>query len=165
MTASHVAYLGLGSNLGDRLGQIRRALTFLADAPGISVEAVSRVYETEPWGYAEQPAFLNAAARIGTTLGPLQLLLALKCAERQVGRERTFRWGPRAIDLDLLIYDDVRVDRRGLKVPHPGLTERAFVLVPLRDVYPDFRDSGGATIDELIARLQPSGIRGAYSLS
>jgi 2-amino-4-hydroxy-6-hydroxymethyldihydropteridine diphosphokinase len=158
MTA-HTAYIGIGANVGDRAGSIRRALALLDGAPGIRVTAVSALYETPPWGYIEQPAFLNAAARLATDLGPLQLLLALKSFEVQVGREVTFRWGPRVIDLDLLLYDDERVSRPGLEVPHPGLLGRGFVLVPLRDVHPDFHAPDGSTIEALIGRLDVSGIR------
>ena len=156
---AHVAYIGIGANVGDRAASIRRALALLDGAPGIQVSEVSALYETPPWGYAEQPAFLNAAARLATALGPLQLLLALKSIEVQVGREITFRWGPRVIDLDLLLYDDRRISRPGLEVPHPGLLERGFVLVPLRDVCPGFRAPDGSTIDALIERVDAAEVR------
>lgn len=155
----HVAYVGLGSNLGNRAGHLARALELLRAAPGVRVGAVSALYETPPWGYTRQPAFLNAVARLATPLGPRQLLLALKSIERQVGREETFRWGPRVVDLDLLLYDDLRLRRRGLEVPHPGMLERAFVLVPLRDVYPDFRSPDGVSLDGLISRVGTAGVR------
>lgn len=155
----HVAYVGLGANLGDRAGNIRRALALLDGAPGVRVDAVSALYETPPWGFTEQPAFLNAAARLETDLGPLQLLIALKAFETSVGREVTFHWGPRVIDLDLLLYDDQRISRRGLEVPHPGMLGRAFVLVPLRDVFPDFRAPDGRAIDTLLAGLDTAGVR------
>ena len=155
----HVAYVGLGSNLGNRAGHLARALELLRGAPGIRVEAISALYETPPWGYTRQPAFLNAVARLATDLGPRQLLLAFKSVEQQVGREETFRWGPRVVDLDLLLYDGLRLRRRGLEVPHPGMLERAFVLVPLRDVYPDFRSPDGVPLDGLISRVGTSGIR------
>jgi 2-amino-4-hydroxy-6-hydroxymethyldihydropteridine diphosphokinase len=156
---SHIAYVGIGANVGDRVGSIRRALALLDEAPGIRVDGVSALYETPPWGYLEQPAFLNAAARLATDLGPLQVLLALKSFEVVIGREVTFHWGPRVIDLDLLLYDDERVSRRGLEVPHPGLLGRGFVLVPLRDVYPNFRAPDGSTIEALLSRLDVSEIR------
>ncbi len=160
MSAGDVpAYVGLGSNLGDRAANLARALDLLAATPGVRIVAVSDLHETPPWGYTQQPAFLNAAARLATTLGPRQLLLALKAVERRVGREETFRWGPRVVDLDLLLYSDLRLARRGLEVPHPRLIERAFVLVPLRDVYPEYRGPDGTPIDALIARLDTSGIR------
>jgi 2-amino-4-hydroxy-6-hydroxymethyldihydropteridine diphosphokinase len=156
---SHTAYIGLGANIGDRTANIRRALALLDGAPGIRVTAVSALYETPPWGYIAQPAFLNAVARLSTALGPLQLLCALKSFEAQIGREVTFRWGPRVIDLDLLLDDGERLTRRGLVVPHAGMLTRAFVLIPLRDLLPDFRAPDGATLDELLARLDVSGIR------
>jgi 2-amino-4-hydroxy-6-hydroxymethyldihydropteridine diphosphokinase len=155
----HTAYIGLGANVGDRAANIYRSLELLDSAPGIRVSAASGLYETPPWGYVEQPPFLNAAARLETVLGPLQLLLALKSFEVQVGRETTFRWGPRVIDLDLLLYDDSAVQRRGLTIPHPGILGRGFVLVPLRDVFSEYRSSDGSTLDELIGRLDVSNIR------
>ena len=129
-------YLGLGANLGDRAGQIARALEALA-ARGMRVIAVSPLYETEPWGLVDQPRFLNAACAIETDLEPLPLLDALQEIEHDMGRVRTVRYGPRPIDLDILLYGDRRVDLPRLTIPHPGMIERATVLVPLADIAPD----------------------------
>jgi 2-amino-4-hydroxy-6-hydroxymethyldihydropteridine diphosphokinase len=128
------AYLGLGSNQGDRMGHLAGALAALRQLG--SLEAISRVYETEPVGFLQQPDFLNAACRLHTALEPLALLAELKRIERELGRVPSFRNGPRAIDLDILLYDDRVVDLPGLRIPHPRLAERAFVLVPLMDIAP-----------------------------
>lgn len=150
-------YVGLGSNLGDRLGNLRRALLRLAGTPGVRVVRVSPVYETAPWGYTNQPSFLNAVAEVESALGPIQLATALQAAERGLGRTTTFRWGPREIDLDLLLYGnfygDRGLNRRGLAVPHPAMHERAFVLAPLADLRPDYQGPGGETIAAMLARL------------
>jgi len=125
-------YLGLGSNLGDRMDNLRRAVTALAArAP---IEACSRVYETDPLYLVDQPAFLNMAVRIRTEMAPAQLLVALKEIERELGRTDGIRWGPRLIDLDILLYDGVVLSEERLEIPHPRLTERRFALAPLADV-------------------------------
>ena len=126
-----VAYVGLGSNLGDREATIRAAIAAL---PG--VVAVSALRETDPVGVVDQPRFLNGAARLETDLSARQLLDALLAIERELGRERRERWGPRTIDLDLLLYGDTAVDEPGLTVPHPRLHERRFVLEPLAELDP-----------------------------
>jgi 2-amino-4-hydroxy-6-hydroxymethyldihydropteridine diphosphokinase len=130
------AVIGIGSNLGDRLDYINRAVNALAHLPGTRVAGCSRVYETEPYGYADQPKFLNAAARIETDLSPLTLLGGCLGIEAALGRVRTFANAPRTIDLDVLLYEGEPVDVRELKVPHPGILERAFVMVPLLDLFP-----------------------------
>ena len=131
------AVLGLGGNIGDSRKLIAAAIDALAANPEITVEAVSALYLTPPWGKIDQPAFLNAAARIETTLSPRALLEAVLDVERQLGRERLERWGPRRIDIDILLFGTVEMDEPGLHIPHPRLTERAFALVPLVDVMPD----------------------------
>jgi 2-amino-4-hydroxy-6-hydroxymethyldihydropteridine diphosphokinase len=146
-------FIGLGSNLGDRAARLQEAAARLARDPGIRACRLSAIHETEPWGYQEQPAFLNAVAAVDTRYGPVQLLLRLQQLERELGRQRRFRWGPREIDLDLLLYGELRLQRRGLIIPHPSLAERAFVLVPLRELYPDYRHPSGETIDQLLVRL------------
>ena len=128
----HTIYLALGSNLGDRLIHLQTAIESLA--PEVRVLGESQVYETPPWGYTDQPAFLNMAVKGGTALAPRALLAHLKQIESQMGREPTFRYGPRLIDLDILLYDDLVLDEADLTIPHPALHERAFVLVPLADV-------------------------------
>jgi 2-amino-4-hydroxy-6-hydroxymethyldihydropteridine diphosphokinase len=136
---------------------LRRACAFLAVTPGVTIICYSAVYESAPWGYLDQPAFLNAVVAIETSLGPVQLLIRLKLIENEVGRHDRFRWGPREIDLDLLLYGEKTVDRRGLTVPHPAIDERPFVLVPLRDVFPTYRSRVGAPVDRLITQTDPDG--------
>jgi 2-amino-4-hydroxy-6-hydroxymethyldihydropteridine diphosphokinase len=143
------AFVGLGSNLGDREALIRRAATL------IGTTRLSAIVETEPWGYEDQPRFLNAVAEIETPLGPRALLDQLLEVERQLGRERVGpRWGPRTIDLDLLLYGEEELDEPGLVVPHPLLTERLFVLEPLAELDPAQRIPGNGTVAEALAGLQ-----------
>ena len=130
------AYIGLGTNLGDRRGALEMALREMHQPPIIHVERVSSVYETAPVGVTEQPDFLNAVARVATTLPPHGLLDALLHLENKMGRVRTLRWGPRVIDLDLLLYGEAQIAQTGLEVPHPRLRERAFVLAPLAEIAP-----------------------------
>jgi len=129
------AYIALGSNLGDRAETLRQALKKLNDQPGIRILRVSSVYETEPFGNVEQEAFLNMAIAIETSLSPEELLHTALAVERELGRVRTIRWGPRTIDIDLLLYGKSRISQEDLVIPHPGISQRAFVLVPLRDVW------------------------------
>jgi len=147
------AYVGLGSNLGERERNVHRAREVIAQIPGVSTVEMSSLWETPPWGYLDQPWFVNAVARLRTELGPIQLFLALQAVEQQLGRHRTFRWGPREIDLDLLLYGDVEIRRRGLIVPHPAMYERAFVLVPLRELWPEHRSLAGLEIGQALARV------------
>lgn len=135
MRAGKRVYLGLGGNQGDRLGNLRRAVKLLRELPGVEVEALSAVYETEPQGYREQPEFLNMAVRIRTTLAPLALLRETAQIEEKLARRRTVKDGPRTIDLDLLLYEGVEMGSPTLTLPHPRMRERAFVLTPLRDVW------------------------------
>jgi 2-amino-4-hydroxy-6-hydroxymethyldihydropteridine diphosphokinase len=132
---NHITYIALGTNLGDRLANLRAAIRSMP--PEIIVLAESHVYETPPWGYENQPAFLNMVIKAETGLEPKALLAYLKQIEVELGREQNFRWGPRLIDLDILFYDDLVFDTPPLVIPHPRLQERAFVLVPLADVAPD----------------------------
>lgn len=148
------AYVGIGSNLGDREESIRRALALLGSAPDIELVAVSRIRETEPVGVVEQPLFLNAAARLRTALSPRLLLERLLEVERQLGRVRGERHGPRTIDLDLLLYGDEVVAEPGLRVPHPRLAERRFVLEPLADLDPSLSVPGRGSVQSLLASLE-----------
>jgi len=146
-----VAYVSLGANLGDREETIRAAIAAL---PG--VVAVSELRDTEPVGITDQPRFLNGAARLETELSPRQLLETLLEIERGLGRERRERrerWGPRTIDLDLLLYGDKTVDEPGLTVPHPRLHERRFVLEPLADLDPQLVVPGRGRVSSLLAAL------------
>lgn len=147
------AYVGLGANLGDREATIRRAVVRLGAKPRIEVVAVSTLRETEPVGYADQPSFLNGALAIETDLSPRDLLDRLLAVERELGRVREAgpRYGPRTIDLDLLLYGDVVVDEPGLAVPHPRLAERRFALEPLHELDPSLRLPDGRAVQELLA--------------
>jgi 2-amino-4-hydroxy-6-hydroxymethyldihydropteridine diphosphokinase len=152
------AFVGLGSNLGDREGTIARAVELLSAAAGVEVVAVSQLRETEPWGPVEQPAYLNGAVQLETELSPRALLDVLLAVEQALGRDRTGeRWGPRTIDLDLLLYDDVEVDAPGLTVPHPRLHERRFALEPLAELAPDAVVPGRGRVSELLAALDGEG--------
>ncbi len=133
---SHIVYLALGTNLGDRLANLHAAIE--AMSPEIKVIVESKVYETPPWGIENQPEFLNMAAKCETAFEPEPLLKRLKQLEVQLGREQSFRWGPRLIDIDILFYDDLLLESESLTIPHPRLHERAFVLMPLADIAPDF---------------------------
>jgi 2-amino-4-hydroxy-6-hydroxymethyldihydropteridine diphosphokinase len=158
MTARPVtAYLALGSNLGDRVAHIRSGTAALAAHPAVELLAVSRLYETPPWGPVPQGPYLNACAAIGTTLAPRALLDLCLAIERRAGRERTLRWGPRTLDLDILLYGDAAVDEPDLRIPHPRMMERAFVLVPLADLAADLVVAG-TSIRDALARLDRSGI-------
>jgi 2-amino-4-hydroxy-6-hydroxymethyldihydropteridine diphosphokinase len=150
-----VAYIGLGANLGDRQAALEAALDALRGTQGVEVDAVSRVRETEPVGLVVQPRFLNAAARLMTTRAPKELLDALLAVERGLGRTREGpRWGPRTIDIDLLLYGDEQIDEPGLTVPHPRLAERRFVLEPLADLDPALVVPGRGRLETLLAALQ-----------
>ena len=152
---THV-YIGLGANLGDRQANIKRALALLSQSD-CSVLAMSAIYETEPWGLVEQPRFLNAACLIETNLGPLGLLDTLKRIERSMGRVETVRYGPRPMDLDILLYDDLVIDTPCLTIPHPGMLNRPTVLIPLVDIAPTERHPlSGCTLIEHLRLLGPT---------
>jgi 2-amino-4-hydroxy-6-hydroxymethyldihydropteridine diphosphokinase len=146
-------YLSFGSNLGDRGAAIRAALAALPAAVRGSVEAISRLYETAPWGVTDQPPFLNGVARISTPLAPAALLAALKRLEAAAGRHAGPRWGPRPLDLDILLYDDLALATPTLTIPHPRLLERRFVLQPLADLWPPDRPLLGAPLADHLARV------------
>ncbi|MEX0674259.1 MAG: 2-amino-4-hydroxy-6-hydroxymethyldihydropteridine diphosphokinase [Gaiellaceae bacterium] len=148
------AYIGVGANLGDRRGTIERAVDLLRGAPGVEVLAVSTLRETDPVGFEEQPRFLNGAVELETALGPRELLDLLLGVERALGRTREGpRFGPRTIDLDLLVYGDERVDEPGLTVPHPRLHERRFALEPLAELAPELELPGRGPVGRLLAGL------------
>jgi len=156
---SVAAYIGIGSNLDDPERQVRRAIEALASMPETRFVRASRLFRTAPWGRTDQPAFVNAAAEIATTLSPRALLDALLAIERAQGRHRDgTRWGPRTLDLDVLIYGDRVVDEPGLAIPHPHLADRAFVLLPLADIDPALHVPGKGRISELLRKVDATGI-------
>ncbi len=146
-----VAYLGLGSNLGDRLGMVCAALARLAMFGDV---ASSSVYETEPWGDQEQPRYLNLCCRLATTLSARGLHRAIKRIERDLGRQPSRRWGPREIDIDLLAYESLELRTAALTIPHPRIAQRAFVLAPLAEIAPNLHIPGlPGSVSEQLARL------------
>ncbi|MBV8567808.1 MAG: 2-amino-4-hydroxy-6-hydroxymethyldihydropteridine diphosphokinase [Methylobacteriaceae bacterium] len=148
---------GLGSNIGDKAANVRRAVREIEASRAVADLMLSSLYRTAPWGYTDQDWFINACAVGRTSLGPWDLLkLCLKC-EARMGRERIIRWGPRNIDIDLLYYDDLKIEEPTLRLPHPQMINRAFVLVPLAELRPALVVDGVA-ITEAIARLDTSGI-------
>ena len=152
------AYLGLGSNLGDREALLRAAIAALNATPGVRVTSISSLYETPPWGPVPQGPYLNACVALETTLSPRELLTLCLAIERDHGRERAIRWGPRTLDMDVLLYGDESIDEEGLIVPHPRMTERAFVLVPLAEIAPDLR-IGGRAIGAILGGVETDEIR------
>jgi 2-amino-4-hydroxy-6-hydroxymethyldihydropteridine diphosphokinase len=150
--------IALGSNLGDSLKTLEAALQHLAQTPGITLLRVSPWYKTRPLGPA-QPDYLNGCALLGVTLSPQALLTTLLAIEDQFGRVREERWGPRTLDLDLLLYGDLVLQTPDLIIPHPRLAERAFVLVPLADIAPDLSDPrSGLTISSLLDQVDKTGV-------
>ena len=140
--AQRRAYLGIGSNLGNRLGYLQRAVNELVRQPGVYVVGLSHVYETAPVGGPPQDAYLNAVVAVDTDLEPFDLLHVCQAIEAHAERVRAERWGPRTLDVDVLLIDDYRMDDPALTLPHPRMWERGFVLAPLRDVAPDLVDAG-----------------------
>lgn len=149
-----IAYLGLGTNLGDRRGNLAAGLRRLSGGAGLRLLRISRVYETEPWGVTGQPRFLNCAAEFAVTLEPEALLACCQAAERAAGRRPGPRWGPRVLDVDLLLYGGRAVALPHLEIPHPRLHLRAFALAPLAELAPGLRHPipgcwGGRSVGEL----------------
>jgi len=147
------AYVGLGANLGPREVTLLRAADLLAAADGVEVVAVSQLRETDPVGFVEQPPFLNGAIALDTSLSPRAVLELLLEIEEELGRVRGERWGPRTVDLDLLVYGDERVDEDGLHVPHPRLHERRFALEPLAELDPELVIPGLGSVAALLDGL------------
>jgi 2-amino-4-hydroxy-6-hydroxymethyldihydropteridine diphosphokinase len=149
------AFLGLGSNLDDRLGHLQRAVDLIGADDRTRVDAVSSVYETEPVGGPEQGPYLNLAVRVATRRSPRKLLALCNEVEQALGRVREERWGPRTIDVDILLYGDRVVDRRDLQIPHPRLLERAFALVPLIEVAPGQKLPDGRPLSRAVVDIAP----------
>jgi 2-amino-4-hydroxy-6-hydroxymethyldihydropteridine diphosphokinase len=160
--ATAVAYLGLGANLGDAVSALRAALVRIEALPTTRLLRASRRYRTPAWGVTDQPDFVNAVAAVETALAPRELLDALLAIERDFGRTRAAdgsdRWGPRSLDLDILLYADRRLDQPGLHVPHPQLHRRAFVLVPLLEIAPELVVPGQGAVRDLVAAVDGGGI-------
>jgi 2-amino-4-hydroxy-6-hydroxymethyldihydropteridine diphosphokinase len=155
---THIIYLSLGSNLGDRLVNLRTAISSLL--PSIQPIAQSSIYATEPWGYSDQPTFLNLVIKASTALDPYEVFAFVKEIEVTMGRQETFRFGPRLIDLDILFYDELILDSPELTIPHPRLAERAFVLVPLDEIAPELHHPGlGSTIQQLKYHVDSTSIK------
>ncbi len=153
----HSASIALGTNLGDRLANLAQALTLLTAFS--SLRRWSGVFETPPWGYLDQPAFLNMVIEVETSEQPLDLLDHLKFLEEKIGRKKSVRYGPRLIDLDILFYDEIEWRSERLEIPHPRIAERAFVLVPLAELAPDrVLQPHGASIKDLLLTIDRSGI-------
>jgi 2-amino-4-hydroxy-6-hydroxymethyldihydropteridine diphosphokinase len=133
-----ICYIGLGSNVGDRLQNIKKAVSLIADWPDNKILKISSIYETEPWGVKDQAPFFNAVIEISTNLLPEVLLKHCLDTEKQMGRIRTIKWGPRIIDLDILFYGSQVIKTDTLVIPHPLLAERDFVIIPLNDIAPDY---------------------------
>lgn len=154
------AYIALGSNVGEREETLREAVQQLQNHPMIEVERCSSIYETDPIGYTDQPTFLNMVLQVRTELAPLPLLHYMQKIEGQLGRIRNIRWGPRTIDLDLLMADDINMNMPELTLPHPRMFERAFVLIPLWEIVSNRPVHGKETIRSALEKLNgKEGIR------
>lgn len=158
MSVAEVAFVGLGSNLGDSAAILRGAFQALAALPRTRLLRASSLYRTPAWGVTAQPDFVNAAAMLETTLAPQALLTAMLAIEREAGRDRredgSDRWGPRTLDLDLLLYGQHSLDEPGLRLPHPHLHQRAFALLPLLEIAPDAQIPGIGPAREALALLE-----------
>jgi 2-amino-4-hydroxy-6-hydroxymethyldihydropteridine diphosphokinase len=153
------AFIALGGNVGDVRSTFGQAIAMLCDGRTVRLKARSSDYRTPPWGVADQPPYVNAVIEVLTSLGPHDLLARAQECERALGRDRSREqhWGPRAIDLDILVYDDVVINDAELTLPHPHLFERGFVLVPLAEIAPD-RNINGVVVREALTRVDTSGI-------
>lgn len=148
-----IAYVGLGSNLGDKEANIKKALEMLNTSPGVRVKRAASLYRTAPVGYTGQDWFLNTVAEVETSLSPHELLSLLLAVEERLGRVRTVRWGPRTVDLDLLLFGGEEINTPDLVVPHPRMGERAFVMVPLAELAPELTVPGRGKAVELAQAL------------
>jgi 2-amino-4-hydroxy-6-hydroxymethyldihydropteridine diphosphokinase len=165
VASSRRATLALGSNQGNRLAILQGAVDALAGTEGVDIDAVSGVFETDPVGGPQQPDFLNAVVVVVTSLSARELLARAHEIEQEFGRVRTQRWGPRTLDVDVLVVGDEIVDEPDLVVPHPRAAQRAFVLVPWLDADPEARLPGSGPVADLIAGLDATGVRARNDLS
>jgi len=149
-------YIGLGSNVGNRVENLARALLLIQDIEDVHINKVSSLYQTAPWGKTDQEDFINQVIEIETELLPLDLLHRLQDIEIKLGRQRDVRWGPRTIDLDVLLFGRETIDLEELKVPHPYLLQRLFVLIPLQEIDPELVFPDGSKITEVLNRLKGS---------
>lgn len=149
----HNVFLSLGSNVGNREGYLKKAVKEISLLENVDLDKVSDIYETEPWGYSEQQNFLNMAVSIYTKLDAESLLGKLQNIENLLNRKRIVKWGPRTIDIDILLFDLLKLDSEYLKIPHPLMFERAFVLVPLKEIYHENKIFG-IDIDEMINKYR-----------
>ncbi|HLR10449.1 MAG TPA: 2-amino-4-hydroxy-6-hydroxymethyldihydropteridine diphosphokinase [Sporosarcina sp.] len=154
----NIAYLSIGSNIGDREQYLREAVEALHTSPNISVIQVSSIYETAPVGYTDQADFLNIAVQLETTLAPEALLDVCQEIEQTLGRERIIRWGPRTVDLDILLYNQDNIEMERLLVPHPRMSERAFVLIPLLEIAPNSKNPINGKLFSEEAAVQDEGV-------
>jgi 2-amino-4-hydroxy-6-hydroxymethyldihydropteridine diphosphokinase len=155
MLAPTRVFIGLGSNVGDRLQSLQRAVKHLRETIGVQIRDVSSVYETKPIGPGAQAWFLNAVVAVDTSLSPATLLAQTQAIERALGRETTYHWGPRIIDLDILLYGDMQIDTTTLTIPHAALCHRAFVMIPLLELVPGLVLPDGTEVSACLSRLMP----------
>jgi 2-amino-4-hydroxy-6-hydroxymethyldihydropteridine diphosphokinase len=155
MSKLHIAFVGIGSNLQGPAAQVRSAIRAIDASPDMSLERTSSLYSSPPMGPPDQPDYVNAVVKIETVLSSFDLLESLQRIELEHGRSRTgMRWGPRTLDLDILLFDTESIDTVRLKIPHPGLTERPFVIVPLAEIVPDLMLPNGVCVHELALPLK-----------
>jgi len=153
-----IAFISLGSNIGSRKEYIDNAIDLINNSAEVRVLKKSSYYETKPVGYKEQDLFINVCIMVETSLLPMKLLVKFQEIEKKLKSNKLFRWGPRTIDIDILLYGDAEIDNAVLKLPHPRMTERQFVLIPLKEIEPDLLIKG-RTIDDYLSKLENQGVR------
>lgn len=151
---NRIVYIGLGSNMGNKVENIQNALDLLEEIRGLTINRISSLYLTKPWGNKDQEDFINQVIEVKTELQPLDLLHRMQDIEIKVGRQRDIKWGPRVIDLDLLLYGKEKLNMEELQVPHPYLFERLFVLIPLQEINPELEFPDGSKIMEVLSKAK-----------